>query len=82
MKRFRPLGNRVYAKREELPNESIIIEVEESKVPANSMRVLAVSSDKSTVKVGDLIYVNKYVGTPLDEEHVVVFEQDILGVIE
>ncbi|MFI5332601.1 MAG: hypothetical protein ACHQVS_00700 [Candidatus Babeliales bacterium] len=79
---FRPLGNRILGKREELPSESVIISAAETPEPVNTIRVLSVGEKVTLVNIGDIVYINKYVGTPLDDEHVVVFEQDIVGVIK
>ncbi len=63
----------------ERPQEGTIVAVGPGKV-ANDGKIIAM-----TVKEGDLVLFSKYAGTEIkidDEEHMIMREDDILGIIE
>ena len=93
---FRPLGDRVLVRRveeEEKTKGGIIIPDTAKEKPAEG-EVIAVGSGKTddkgkvrplTVKKGDRVLFGKYSGTEVKidgEEHLILREDDILGVIE
>ncbi len=92
--RFRPLGDRVLVKRIEIEQElSIggIIIPDSAKEKAQTAEVVAVGNGKMDnagkvtplqVKVGDVIYLGKYAGTEAGKDHMIVREDEILGVVD
>ncbi len=92
-KKIRPLGDRVLVKRleEETTTAAGIIIPEAAKEKAQTGKVLAVGPGKldeqgknipMQVKVGDVIYFGKYAGTELGDEHLIIREDEILGIVE
>ncbi len=92
-KNFRPLGDRVLIKRveDESKTEGGIIIPEAAKEKAQTAKVIAVGPGRydaqgklipMNVKVGDLVYFGKYSGTEVDDEHLIIREEEILGIIE
>ena len=90
--KFRPLGDYVLVKRvesEEKTSFGIIIP-DAAKEKAQTGIVIAVGQgrmDEGTltplaVKINDIVYFGKYAGTDAGQEHLIVRESDILGVIE
>lgn len=90
---FRPLGNNVLIQRiknEEKTASGLYIP-DTAKEKAQTGTVLAVGPgrfDAATgttirmgVKVGDVVYFSKYAGTEANESHLIVKEEDILGII-
>jgi chaperonin GroES len=89
---FRPLGSNVLVKRiknEEKTASGLYIP-DTAKEKAQTGTVLAVGPGRTdtagktfgmAVKVGDMVYFGKYSGTEADEAHLIVKEEDILGVI-
>lgn len=90
---FRPLGDRVLiklVKREEKTVSGIIIpDAVKEEAPQTGI-VVAVGQGhthegKTTplaVKINDLVYIGKYSGTDAGENHRIVREDDILGILE
>ena len=92
-KKFRPLGDRVLIKRveDESKTEGGIIIPDAAKEKAQTAVVVAVGSGKVDaqgkvipmhVKENDIVYFGKYSGTELDDDHLIVREDEILGIIE
>ena len=91
--RFRPLNNNVLVhriKQEEKTASGLYIP-DAAKEKAQTGAVIAVGpggTDKfgaavhMNVKIGDVVYFGKYSGTEADEKHVIIKEDDILGIIE
>ena len=91
--KFKPLGDRVLVKRiddEEKTAGGIIIP-DAAKEKAQTGSILAVGSgSKDTngkyipleVKVGDVIYFGKYAGTEAGKDHLIIREDEILGIVE
>jgi chaperonin GroES len=94
--KIRPLGDRILIKRikEEEKTKGGIIIPDTAKEKPQEGRVVAVGKGKTTeqgklvvpdVKAGDKILFGKYSGSEVkidDEEHLILREDDILGVIE
>jgi chaperonin GroES len=91
--KLRPLGDRVLVKRlegEERTAGGLYIP-EAAKEKAQTGRVIAVGGGRKDasgqlipmdVKVGDTIYFGKYAGTEADRDHLIVREDEILGVLD
>lgn len=91
--KFRPLGDRALIKRieaEETTASGIIIP-DAAKEKAQTGTVIAVGPGKRSsngtaqlmsVTVGDTVYFGKYAGTETDDKHIIIREDDILGVVE
>jgi len=96
MTKFRPLGDRVLVKRikEEERTKGGIIIPDTAKEKPQEGKVVAVGKGKMTeqgklltpdVKAGDKILFGKYSGSEVKlegEEHLILREDDILGVLE
>lgn len=93
--KFRPLGDRVLAKRLEMEGNDVtasgIIIPDTAKEKAQTAQVVAVGSGRVDssgktiplyVKVGDVIYLGKYSGTEAGKDHLIIREDEILGVVE
>ena len=94
--KIRPLQDRVIVKRlaEEEKTKGGIIIPDSAKEKPQQGKVVAVGKGKTAddgklikldVKVGDRILFSKYAGTEVkieDEEHLIMREDDILGIIE
>jgi chaperonin GroES len=89
---FRPLGDRVLIKLvqyEEKTTSGIIIP-DAAKEKTQTGKVVAVGQGRIVegkmlplaVKAGDVVYLGKYSGTDAGEDHRIVREDDILGIIE
>jgi len=91
--KFRPLGDRVLVKR--LENEDVtiggIIIPDSAKEKAQTGAVLSVGAGKldssgklipMQVKKGDFIYFGKYAGTEAGNDHLIIREDEILGIVE
>jgi chaperonin GroES len=90
---FRPLGNNVLVKRvkneekttgglyipdsakEERAQTGTVIAVGPGRVDASGNRI------QLSVKAGDVVYFGKYSGTEAGESHLIIKDEDILGVI-
>jgi len=91
--KIRPLYDRVLIKRletEEKTQGGIIIP-DTAKEKGQTGEVVAIGNGRLTkdgaitalqVKVGDKVYFGKYSGTDVGEEHIIVREEEILGIIE
>lgn len=91
--KIRPLGDRVLVKRvdsEETTASGLIIP-ESAKEKAQTGAILAVGPGRKDkdgrtmpidVKVGDIVYFGKYAGTEAGDNHLIIKEDEILGVIE
>jgi chaperonin GroES len=94
--KIKPLGDRILVKRikEEDKSKGGIIIPDTAKEKPQEGRVVAVGKGKMTetgyllvpdVKAGDRILLGKYSGSEVkfeDEEHLIVREDDVLGVLE
>lgn len=90
--KIRPLHDRVLVKRiedEKTPGGLYI--PENAKEKAQTGKVVAVGAGRVAqdgkaipmqVRVGDVVFFGKYAGTEADKEHLIVKEEEILGVIE
>jgi chaperonin GroES len=91
--KLKPLGDRVLVKRiegEERTASGIIIP-DVAKEKAQTGSVLAVGAGKRDidgqvipleVRVGDVVYFGKYAGTEAGNDHLIIREDDILGIVE
>ncbi|MCX5925368.1 MAG: co-chaperone GroES [Candidatus Dependentiae bacterium] len=91
--KFRPLADRVLVKRlegEEKTAGGIFIP-EAAKEKAQTGKIIAVGCGRKDtagncipmdVKVDDIIYFGKYAGTETDRNHLIIREDEILGVVE
>lgn len=91
--KIRPLYDRLYVQRLEGNDRTAggLYIPEGAKEKGQTAKVLAVGSGKIDqtgkvvplqVKVGDVIFFGKYAGTDIDEKHLVLREEDVLGVVE
>jgi len=92
VEKIRPLLDRVLIKRiaQEETTESGIIIPDVAKEKTHTGKVLAVGPGKlvdgkiipMSVKVGDVVFLPKYAGTEASKDHIIIKEDEILGVIE
>ena len=91
--KIRPLYDRLFVERIEAEEktEGGLYIPEGAKEKGQTGKVLAIGAGRLdtngknvplSVKVGDTIYFGKYSGTDLDDTHLILKEDDILGVIE
>ncbi|MCA9770496.1 co-chaperone GroES [Candidatus Dependentiae bacterium] len=91
--KFRPLGDRVLVKRVEHQDttQGGIIIPDAAKEKTQTAEVIAVGPGARgkdgqrmpmTVKIGDTIYFGKFSGTDAGDEHLIIREDDILGVLD
>lgn len=91
--KIRPLYDRVLVQRIEVENKTPggIIIPDAAKEKAQTGKVIAVGAGRATtegkvvplqVKVGDHIFFGKYSGTEAGNDHLIIREEEILGVIE
>ncbi len=91
--KLKPLGDRILVKRidEEEKTAGGIIIPDAAKEKAQTGSVLAVGGGRKDgqghvvpleVKVGDVIYFGKYSGTEAGNDHLIIREDDILGIVE
>lgn len=90
--KFRPLGDRVLVKRlegedktssgiylpdaaKDKPQTGVVLAVGPGKVQDGKLSPLA-------IKVNDVVYFGKYSGTDAGNNHLIIKEDDILGVVE
>jgi len=90
--KFRPLGDRVLIKRlegedktasgiylpdaaKEKPQMGVVIAVGPGRTHEGTVTPLA-------VKINDKVYFGKYAGTDAGQDHLIVREDDILGIVE
>lgn len=93
VEKIRPLLDRVLVKRlanEEKTSGGIIIP-DVAKEKAQTGKVIAVGAGRLLgdgkvmplqVKVGDIVFLPKYAGTEASGEHVIIKEEEILGIVE
>ena len=91
--KFKPLGDRALIKRlegEEKTKSGLIIP-DAAKEKAQLGAVVAVGAGRKDaagkalpmdIKVGDVVYFGKYAGTEVKEDHLIIREDEILGVVE
>lgn len=90
--KFRPLGDRVLVKRlanQEKTSSGIIIP-DAAKSKSQTGVVVAIGPGRTyentitplSVKTNDIIYFGQYAGTDAGDDHVIIREDDILGVLE
>lgn len=91
--KIRPLYDRLFVERiaaEERTEGGLYIP-EGAKEKGQTGKILAIGKGRLdvngntvplTVKVGDVIYFGKYAGTDVDDRHLILKEDDILGVVE
>jgi len=93
MKKIRPLYDRILVERvqedEKTPGGIVIPATAKEKAQVG--KVLAVGAGRlspegkvmpMSVKVGDSVFFSKYAGTEADEHHVIIREEDVLGIVE
>ncbi len=93
VEKIRPLLDRVLVKRiehEETSDGGIIIP-DVAKEKAQTGKVVAVGTGKvlndgkvqqMQVKVGDVVFLPKYAGTEASKDHIIIKEDEILGIVE
>ena len=91
-KKFRPLGDYILVKRIESEEKTAfgIIIPDAAKEKTQTGIVIAVGQGRLhdgkltplAVQVNDTVYFGKYVGTDAGQDHLIVRESDILGIIE
>lgn len=90
---FKPLGDRVLIKRVEEGDTTVggIIIPDAAKEKAQTGVIVAVGQGRldatgkivaMRVQAGDMVYFSKYAGTEIGDDHIVLKEDDVLGVIE
>jgi len=91
--KFRPLNDRVLLQRlkNEEKTESGLIIPEAAQEEAQTGKVISVGAGRReadakitplAVKAGDVVYFGKYAGTKAGKEHLILREDEILGVVE
>ncbi len=91
--KFKPLGDRVLVKRidEEEKTAGGIIIPDAAKEKAQTGSILAVGPGQKDqagehlpmdVRVGDVVYFGKYAGTEAGNDHIIIREDEILGIVE
>lgn len=91
--KFRPLGDRVLVKRLQEEEKTIggIIIPDAAKEKAQTGVVIAAGNGKTdhsgktipmAVKAGDTVYFGKYAGTETGKDHIVLREEEILGILD
>jgi chaperonin GroES len=91
--KFRPLGDRVLiklVKREEKTTSGIIIPDAVKDTTPQTGIVIAVGCGRTfegkttplAVNVNDFVYIGKYSGTDAGDNHLIIREDDILGIVE
>ncbi len=91
--KFRPLGDRILVKRleSEAKTASGIFIPDAAQEKTQTGKVVSVGGGRRdtngivipvAVKTGDLVYFGKYAGTETDSTHLIIREDDILGVVE
>lgn len=91
--KFKPYGDRVLVKRVEEQEKTAggIFIPEAAKEKAQQGAVIAVGTGRldatgktvpMALKVGDVVYFGKYAGTEAGKDHLIIREDEILGVVE
>ncbi|XPV53153.1 MAG: co-chaperone GroES [Halarcobacter ebronensis] len=83
---FKPLGKRVLAQRTEVEEKTAsgIILVDSAKEKPNTAKVVAVGSEVSELKEGDIIVFEQFRGTELSlegEDYLVLDIENVIGVM-
>jgi chaperonin GroES len=91
--KFRPLGDRVLVKRvegEEKTASGLIIP-DAAKEKSQIGTVVSIGTGRRDaagkaipldVKIGDVVHFGKYAGTEVDRDHLIIREDEILGIVE
>jgi len=93
MKKIRPLYDRILIERIEEDNTTAggIVIPPTAQEKAQTGKVIAVGTGRIKhdgsvaplqVKEGDVVFFGKFVGTDVDDAHLVVREEEILGIVE
>jgi chaperonin GroES len=85
MTKIRPLFDRLYVERTEieLKTQGGLYIPEGSKEKGQTGKVVATGTKADfQVKVGDIVFFGKYAGTDVDEKHIILKEEDVLGIVE
>lgn len=94
IEKIRPLYDRVFVRRLEEQEEKTaggIIIPDVAKEKAQTAIVIAVGEGRRTeqgaliplkIRVGDTVFFAKYAGTDAGKEHIILREDDILGIVE
>lgn len=93
MEKIRPLFDRVLVKRLPLEEKTAggIIIPDVAKEKAQTGKVVAIGNGRldnqgkvvpMQVKIGDVVFFGKYAGTEANDEHVIIKEEEILGIVE
>lgn len=93
VEKIRPLYDRLFVERIQAQDKTAggLYIPEGAKEKGQTGKVLAIGTGRLdaqgktlplSVKVGDVIYFGKYAGTDVDETHLILKEDDILGVVE
>lgn len=90
--KFRPLGDRILVKRLESEEKTAfgIIIPDAAKEKPQTGKVIAVGCGRTfegkttplTVQVNDTVYFGKYSGTDAGQDHIIIREDDVLGIVE
>lgn len=92
-RKFKPLNDRVLVKRvetEEITESGLIIP-DTAKEKAQTGTVVAIGTGRRetngvvtplAVRVGDIVYFGKYAGAEAGKDHLIIREDEILGVVE
>jgi chaperonin GroES len=91
--KIRPLQDRVLVKRleHEEKSEGGLYIPDVAKEKAQTGKVVAVGKGKvlndgtvltMSVKVGDVVFLPKYAGTEANKDHIIIREDEILGIVE
>lgn len=93
VEKMRPLYDRLYVKRQQAEEKTAggLYIPEGSKEKGQTGVVVSVGSGKFDdtgkqmplqVKIGDTVFFGKYSGTDVDEQHVILKEEEVLGVLD
>ncbi len=93
VEKIRPLLDRVLVKRleHEEKSEGGLYIPDVAKEKAQTGKVIAVGTgkvlsdgtvQKMSVKVGDVVFLPKYAGTEANKDHIIIKEDEILGIVE
>lgn len=91
--KFRPLGDRILVRRLDSEDKSasgLIIIPDVAKEKTQAGKVIAVGPGRTfegkttplAVNINDVVYFGKYAGTETGDNHVVIREDDVLGIVE
>ncbi len=79
-----PLGKNIWVEliEENEKTSGGIIIPDSAKEQTQKSKVLSVGSEVKVLKTGDQIFFKKFSGTKMDENHLVLDEKDVLGIIK